>query len=277
MEKLYNLVLLQGTQSAYNHAIENANAKTIGVRTAKYATFKDDALPKGSGDIVGVMTVFNGAWQVYPRNKADLSGMSDDVSTRFGDNGGGDPGDPDPDPGSKLLFPGADFNNWATFTSSLNQYGVTFGKESKTGGREGSGAMHFDGQHDKNSYVFTVAVPEGFSAAGKTKINFWVKGTAVKSLSMNVYTDTGGTMGVDYKCYNMDEHNPYTSHQVLGPTDANSYAKGGINTNGEWIQVTLDISSLASQINSTPGQDLFALKIGSKSEYNLFVDDITIE
>ena len=84
-------------------------------------------------------------------------------------------------------------------------------------------------------------------------------------------------MGVDYKSYNMDEHNPYSSHQVLGPTDANSYAKGGVNTNGEWVQVTLDISSLASQINSTPGQDLFALKVGSKSDYNLFVDDITIE
>ena len=267
----------EGTQSAYNHAIENANAKTIDVRTAKYATFKDDALPKGSGDIVGVMTVFDGAWQVYPRNKADLSGMSDDVSTRFGDNGGGDPGDPDPDPGSKLLFPGADFNDWSKFTGSLNSFGVTFGKESKTEGREGSGAMHFDGQHDENSYVFTAVVPEGFSAAGKTKIVFWVKGTAVKSLSMNVYTGIGRTMGVDYKCYNMDEHNPYSSHQVLGPTDKNSYTKGGIDTKGEWVKVTLDISSLASQINSTPGQDLFALKIGSKSEYNLFVDDITIE
>ena len=274
-----NHTYYEGTYSAHNQTIENKNAKNIDVRTAKYAVFADDALPKGSGDIVGIMTVFNGNWQVYPRNKSDLAGMSDDVSTRFGDDGGDEPDEPgEPvDPDSDLLFPGSDFNNWTTFKSSLNNYGVTFGKESKTGGREGSGAMHFEGQFEKNTYVFTAVVPQGFSAAGKTKIHFWVKGSADKSLSMNVYTGTGGQMGIDYKCYNMDEYNPYSSHQVLGPTDANSYAKGGIKTNGEWIQVTLDISSLASQINSTPGEDLFALKVGSKADYDLFVDDITIE
>ena len=269
----------EGTFSAHNHAIENENAKTIDVRTAKYAEFAADALPKGSGDIVGIMTVFNGNWQVYPRNNADLAEMSDDVSTRFGDDpvDPGEPGDP-VDPDSDLLFPGSDFNDWATFTGALNSYGVTFGKESATGGREGSGAMQFEGQYDeRNAYVFTAVVPEGFSAADKTKITFWVKGTSVKSLSMNVYVGTGGQMGTDYKCYNMDEHNPYVSHQVLAPTDANSYAKGGINTNGEWVKVTLDISSLASEINSTPGDDLFALKIGKEAVYDLFVDDITIE
>lgn len=178
-----------------------------------------------------------------------------------------------------LLFPGADFNNWTTFTGSLNSFGVTFGKESATGGRDGSGAMLFEGQHGSNAYVFTVKVPEGFSAAGKTKINFWVKGTAVKSLSMNVYINhvEKPQMGEDYMCYNMDEHNPYNSHKVLSPTNANSYAKGGINTNGEWIQVSLDISTLANQINSTAGQDLFALKVGSKADYDLLIDDITIE
>ena len=178
---------------------------------------------------------------------------------------------------NNLLFPGSDFNNWATFTSSLNSFGLTFGKESAAGGRGGSGAMLFEGQHGSNAYVFTVKVPEGFSAAGKSKINFWIKGTAVKSLSLNVYVGTGGVMGTDYKCYNMDEHVPYNSHKVLAPTAANSYAKGGIDTNGEWIQVSLDISTIVSQINSTSGQDLFALKVGSKADYNLLIDDITIE
>ena len=42
-------------------------------------------------------------------------------------------------------------------------------------------------------------------------------------------------------------------------------------------KVTLDISSIAGQINTTPGEDLFAMKFGSKSDYDLFVDDITIE
>ena len=266
----------EGTFSAHNHAIENENGKTIDVRTAKYAEFAADALPKGSGDIVGIMTVFNGNWQVYPRNNADLAGMSDDVSTRFGDDpvDPGEPGDP-VDPDSDLLFPGSDFNDWATFTSSLNQYGVKFGKESKTGGREGSGAMQFEGQHDKNDYVFTAVVPEGFSVAGKSKIVFWVKGTSAKSLSINVYGPKGEHG--DYQCYNMDEYVPYNSHQVLQPVPNNSYAKGGIDTGGEWIKVTLDISSIASLINTTKGDNLFALKVGSKAEYNLLVDDIMIE
>ena len=182
-------------------------------------------------------------------------------------------------PAGALLFPGSDFNNWTTFTGALSSFGVTFGKESATGGRNGSGAMQFEGTHTANAYVFTAVVPEGFSAAGKTKINFWVKGTSVKSLSMNVYIGTAEkpVMGTDYKTYNMDEYEIYNSHQVIEPTDANSYANGGINTGGEWIQVTLDISSIASQINTTSGQNLFALKVGKTANYDLLVDDITIE
>ena len=266
----------EGTYSAHNHAIENENGKTIDVRTAKYASFKDDALPKGSGDIVGIMTVFNGDWQVYPRNKSDLSGMSDDVSTRF-DGGGTDPEEPgEPGDGGDVLFPGSDFNNWATFISSLNQYGVSFANESATGGRDGSGAMHLNETiGDKNAYVFTAVVPEGFTATDKTKIVFWIKGTSPKSLSINVYGPEG-QYGA-YQCFNLDEYVPYNSHQVLQPVMTNSYAEGGIDTGGEWIQVTLDISSIASLINSTPGEDLFALKVGSEADYDLFVDDITIE
>ena len=106
-------------------------------------------------------------------------------------------------------------------------------------------------------------------------IHFWIKGTAAKSLSMNVYIGPENKMGTDYKTYNMDEFAIYNSHQVLEPKDSNSYANGGIDTDGEWIKVSLDISTL--DINTTPGQNLFALKVGSKADYDLFVDDITIE
>ena len=72
-------------------------------------------------------------------------------------------------------------------------------------------------------------------------------------------------------------HSKVKKGEVLQAVMTNSYAEGGIDTGGEWIQVTLDISSIASLINSTPGEDLFALKVGSKADYDLFVDDITIE
>ena len=131
--------------------------------------------------------------------------------------------------------------------------------------------MHIKGTPGGNDYVFTALVPEGFSAADKTKISFWVKGTAAKSLSMNMYGPTG--QNGDYQCYNMGD---LTSAIVLEPELSNSYT-GNVNTNGEWIKVTLDISSIVSEINSTPGDDLFSLKVGKTADYDLFVDDITIE
>ena len=108
-----------------------------------------------------------------------------------------------PLPVSNLLFPGSDFNNWAEFTSALSTHGVNFGIESATGGKGGSGAILLEGTTgSKNAYLFTALVPEGFSAAGKTKINFWIKGTtSSRSLSMNVHT--GSTIQI----YNMGDVN----------------------------------------------------------------------
>ncbi len=72
-------------------------------------------------------------------------------------------------------------------------------------------------------------------------------------------------------CYNLGT---CSSSVVLQPTKSNSY-NGEVDTQGEWIKVTLDISSLKP--NSKPGQDLFALKVGEDANYDLLVDEITIE
>ena len=53
-----------------------------------------------------------------------------------------------------------------------------------------------------------------------------------------------------------------------------------IDTKGEWVKVTLDVSELT--LNSAVGNNLFALKVGKTEKdkdvkYDLLVDDITFE
>ncbi|NLX81793.1 MAG: hypothetical protein GXZ03_09550, partial [Proteiniphilum sp.] len=72
-------------------------------------------------------------------------------------------------------------------------------------------------------------------------------------------------------CYNLDT---YTEPTTLQPTKANAYI-GTIDTKGDWMKVTLDISSLSLDLKK--GDDLFALKAGKDAAYDLLVDDITLE
>lgn len=166
------------------------------------------------------------------------------------------------------LFPGSDFEEWSAFIGSLNSFGLKAGYTSQSNdGRNGSKAFYLNGTPTANDYVFTAVVPEGFSLEGKTKIEFYIKGTSAKSLSLNVYK-AGGT------AYNIFNLGNYSAEGTLSPTASNNYT-GVINTGGEWMKVTLDISDL--DITSTAGQNLFALKVGSSAAYDLLVDDITLE
>lgn len=169
---------------------------------------------------------------------------------------------------SSLLFPGSDFENWAAFTGSLNSYGLlSYASQSPTGGRNGSSALHISGTPAANDYLFTAQASSSVTAS---KIVFYIKGTSPgKSLSFNVYSQDTGAAGGYYKfnlgiCGQQDI--------TLASSAANSYS-GSINTNGQWVKITLDITGY--NLNSTG--NLFALKTGSASAYDLYVDDITFE
>ncbi|MDN4754614.1 DUF5689 domain-containing protein [Porphyromonadaceae bacterium W3.11] len=184
---------------------------------------------------------------------------------------------PNPTPGdNQLLFPGSNFEDFAAFTASLNKYGLSIGEQSAAGeGRNNSKALKLATTvGDKNSYVFTTLVQEGYSLEGKSKIIFYVKGTSASSLSCNVYTTKAEkpTMGVDYKCFNLGDLSG--SDAMLQPTEKNDY-NGNIDTKDEWRKVTLDIST--SVPNKDAGDMLFALKVGKTATYNLLIDDITVE
>ena len=70
------------TGIATNRTLENCNGATIIVRTTKYASFKDEALPTGKGNVVGIVSLNNETWQLLIRNLDDVKEMSNDESTR---------------------------------------------------------------------------------------------------------------------------------------------------------------------------------------------------
>lgn len=173
--------------------------------------------------------------------------------------------EPEPEPGQgKPLFPGADFEDWDAFTNSLNNYGLKNYATQADGGRTGK-AMHINGTPAKNDYVFTTVAQADGPTSGKT-ITFYIKGTSGKSLSLNVYTSDG-----QYQKFNLGT--------VEGTSDinldavANNQYTGTIDTKGEWVKVTLNISGLDL---STSG-NFFALKVGKEVAYDLMIDDFTIE
>lgn len=192
--------------------------------------------------------------------------------------GGIEPEEEEPTDG--LLFPGADFENWDTFLGCLSTHGLktAYTSQSADGGRNGSAALYLKGTPSANDYVFTAMLAKDLNIENPSKIIFYIKGTSAKSLSINVYMDNG----TNYNCYNLVD---YSAEAVIEPTalqtsgtnagnGTNSYT-GIINTAGEWMKVTLDISG--ESLSTKAGQNIFALKVGKDKAYDLLVDDITIE
>lgn len=273
--------------NAVNRNLKDTSGNTLYVRNSKYATFANDIMPKGNGTVVGILSKFNNDYQLFIRSAEDCYGFSgkDPVT------GGGptpDPVVPDPQPdptAGALLFAGSDFNNWDTFLKSLNQYGLTFGKESASGGIGGSGALHLSGTTDsKNGYLFTAVVTEGIDMTKVKKITFYVKGTAAKSLSINVYNtntnitydDNGVAKPAGYINYNVGDVN---GAKVITGTTKNDY-KGTINASS-WTKITLDLTAaIDGQLITLPtkvGDNLIAFKYGSSSAYDLYIDNINFE
>lgn len=199
-------------------------------------------------------------------------------------NGGGSeptppvPPTPQPQPGNaELLFPGANFEDFAAFKGVLNKYGIgKYCSEATGAGRTGN-ALKLSGKMAKNGYFFTVENKSGKEFTGKSKITFYIKGTATgKSLSFNLYPEDK----TDPDLYDNGKGDKYYTYNlgVVNNADANlSVAKnnlyGGSITATDWVKVTLDITgrSIAKSGN------LIGFKGGSNGVYDLLIDDITIE
>ena len=55
-----------------NRTIEDMNGNTILLRTSNYASFAADKIPDGSGSIRGILSIFNGTYQLYIRDLNDI-------------------------------------------------------------------------------------------------------------------------------------------------------------------------------------------------------------
>lgn len=279
-ENLNTLVTIEGVQfsdpdgdktygvsgTTVNRVIVDKKGKETDLRNSGYATWYADTLPKKSGSITVVVSRYNSTYQVYIRDTKDVKFDQD----RFTTGGGITPGAE----AANLLFKGSDFNVWADFLASINtSFGLKGYATSGVGlGRDNSNGLQIKGTPDANDYVFT-AINTLTPASTSKKITFYVKGTSAKSLSLNVYRAAGG-----YDVYNVGDLSSSVTltKAALNSSNngTNSYT-GTIDTKGEWVLVTLDLTGV--DLMKTSGQDVFALKVGSKSAYDLVIDNIKID
>ncbi|MEK6492325.1 DUF5689 domain-containing protein [Myroides odoratimimus] len=211
--------------------------------------------------------------------------------------GGGETPKPDEEEGIDRNEPNtvANFSKWDGFIGSLNKYKLlpALGSESKTG-KDGKAALQIKGTHSKNDYLFTIENQTVKKDA--KKIVMYVKGTTAKSLSFNVFREDDDDKGNKrYDAFNIRtdaqiDSKPttvvaLTSSIVLKKTTRmqtndklngnNDYTNTTIDTKGDWIKITLDISDV--NYNKTGKGSLFAIKVGSKADYNILVSDIVFE
>lgn len=206
-------------------------------------------------------------------------GGSDGITTTYQidnisvaeDNGGG--GNPDPPGGGdgEFLFAGGDFEDWSAFLAGLNEFGIKdYANQSMGTGVDGSASLHIATDPTTtggNDYVFTANAASGLPSS-YSKISFYMRGSSSKSVSFNVYNTDGS-----YTAYNLGD---LTSSVTIQPAGNNQY-NGTINTGGNWVLVTLDISTLNSVNVSDTSSSILALKIGREANYDLHFDNFTIE
>lgn len=253
---------------ATNHNIVDASGIMI-FRTSEFSKFATRVVSKNSGKIRGVLTKFNSDYQFMARTFNDIQLTENRI--------GVDPGEgEDPEAPTNLLFTSADFENWTTFNASINSFGLKpYAVQGIGTGALGTNSLHINGTPTANDYVFTIlATAKGNIPATPTKITFWVKGTSAKSLSINIYRAASG-----YDVFNVGSLNslPVTLNKAVlndAGNGTNNYG-GVIDTNNKWVKVTLNLSDV--DINKSTNGDLFALKVGSNSAYDLHIDNIEIK
>lgn len=251
--------------------IVDKKAARLDLRFSNFATFaKSPISPKyaKSGDIVLLLsrytspsnptaTVFTE--QAYIRDLYDMNFPND----RF------NPGEPEaPSASAVNLFAGSDFENWTTFLSSVNTFGLKpYATQGVGLGYNNTNSLQLKGIPTANDYVFTSVAATGIPAVPK-RITMYIKGTATgKTLSFNVYKAGGG-----FYVFNLGT---FSTGATLGVESANSYT-GSINTNGQWRLVELTLTGI-TDINTTAGKDMFAIKTGTGGSYDVQIDNIRVE
>jgi len=250
--------------------ITDKKGARLDLRFSNYATFAKTPISPTyakSGDITLCLSRYSPSPTSSASDQAYIRGLDDINFTkeRFL------PGAPEnPSTSAVNLFAGSDFENWTTFLSSVNSFGLKpYATQGVGLGFNNTNSLQIKGTASANDYVFTSVATTGLPTKPK-RITMYIKGTATgKSLSFNVYKTSGSPA---YYTYNLGV---FTTGAILDPADANNYT-GSINTNGQWRLIELNVSTLPD-MNLVAGKDIFALKTGSAGVYDLQIDNIRIE
>lgn len=253
-----------------NRLMEDCEGNRIIVRTSGYASFAGDVLPSGKGDFVGLYQIHRTDNQLLINKTSDLK-----LDGERCDGEGTDPGDPneptdpeaptEPGENASLLFQGADFEDWNSFTSQITSHGIkNYATQAENQGFGGGHALAIQGTPGGNDYVFTIE--KNAFPAGATKLSFYVKGTAGKSLSLNIYKQGGN----GFTTFNVSD---LTTNKLIENSPNNQY-NGNIDTQGEWVLVTLDLSGV--ELNTSNDGSSFALKVGKDANYDLLIDQVMV-
>lgn len=192
-----------------------------------------------------------------------------DCGSGNGNGGGEEPGEPSED--AVALFAAHDFEDWSAFLAGLNSFGIKdYATQSPGNGRDGSASLHIATDPTTtggNDYVFTTLATADLPSS-YSQISFYMKGSSDKSVSLNIYKEDGS-----YHVFNLGSLTSSSTLQVA----ANNQYGGTIDTGGDWVLVTLDLSGISDLNVSDTSADSFALKIGRNANYDLHFDDFTIE
>ena len=255
-------------ETIVNRKLIDKKGKTVDLRNSGYATWADELLPTLSGEITAVVSIYNGTYQLYIRDLLDV---------RF-DEARFEPGLVE-QPSKNAIFPflGADFNDWSAFLKSTgtNTSGNIFVnpsivKEKIGQGINNSTALGLDGQVSANGPVFIVR-PTGVNLPIKpTKLHFWLKGNSSKSLTIYVYKRDGTN-------YVFNVGSLSTNKLILENSGGGNSYIGVIDTSNEWRLVQLDLEGL-NDINTTDiTKNFLAFRVGNNANYELLIDNISIE
>lgn len=246
---------------ATNRNIRDYFGSTVIFRTGSFATYAGRTIPNKSGIVTGIMTKFSNDFQFVSRDDQDIKLTEEPL---------GDLEPIEPSPDAVGVFPGYDFENWSEFTGGLNLIRSYVTQGVGTGMNGGNSMKIQMASTGSNELAFSAyaynELPEN-----PAKIMFWVKGTSAKTLSVSLFRADNPTQWVAFNLGTV------TGTKGITASGSNSYT-GTINTNGEWIQIILDLGSSGFDLNTTDFSNVFfGIRVGNNAAYDLEFDNFTIE
>ncbi|WP_010249359.1 hypothetical protein [Myroides injenensis] len=176
----------------------------------------------------------------------------------------------------------ANFDDWKNFLIDTGKEKVKYAELAIGQGRNNKNALRIKSNPKNNDFIFRIEnkkVPKG-----KKKLTLWIKGNSEKSLSINLYKDQykKNTKGTDIQQYDIFNLGTITEEQTINKTSRTNYT-GVINTKNEWVKITLDLTSMDTEYNTSTKNHVFGIKLGGKDKegknynYDLLLDSIYFE